>query len=136
VNLGGDVRVTGAAPSGGAWTVEVEHPTIGRLALVGLADGGMATSTTLRRRWTVDGEWRHHLIDPGTGRPSDTDLELAAVMAGEAWVAEVLAKAVLLRGADRAFQILGGTGAEGLAVTDDGDLVISPGLDAFLGVAS
>jgi thiamine biosynthesis lipoprotein len=135
VNLGGDVRVAGVAPTGGAWTVSVEHPGQGTLARLGVADGGVATSTTLRRRWTVDGEWRHHLIDPGTGLPSDSDLELAAVVASEAWVAEVLAKAVLLRGADRAFHVLGGTGAEGLAVGIDGRVVTSPGLTAFLGTA-
>jgi thiamine biosynthesis lipoprotein ApbE len=61
----------------------------------------------LKRRWTVGGEWRHHLIDPGTGRPSDTDLDLAAVVAREAWIAEAPAKAVLLPGSERAFQLLG-----------------------------
>jgi thiamine biosynthesis lipoprotein len=130
VNLGGDVRVTGAAPAGGAWTLDVEHPVLGRIALLGVADGGLATSTTLRRRWLVDGGERHHLIDPGTGLPSDTDLDLATVVAGEAWVAEVLAKAVLLRGSDRAFHLLGGTGAEGLAVAG-GEVLASPGLAAF-----
>jgi len=41
---------------------------------------------------------RHHLIDPRTGAPSDTDVSLATVVAGEAWMAEVLAKAVVLAG--------------------------------------
>ena len=131
VNLGGDVRVTGEPPVGDAWTVEVEHPTTGRLALLGLADGGVATSTTLKRRWTVDGEARHHLIDPGTGLPSDTDLDLASVVARDAWIAEVLAKAVLLRGADRAFRLLDGTGAEALATTGD-RVLTSPGLVRYL----
>jgi thiamine biosynthesis lipoprotein len=131
VNLGGDVRVIGDSPSGDAWTVEVEHPVQGTLALLGVADGGVATSTTLRRRWTVDGEPRHHLIDPGTGLPSDSDLDLAAVVASEAWVAEVLAKAVLLRGSDRAFHLLGGTGAEGLAVSGT-EILSSPGLPVYL----
>ena len=67
VNLGGDVRVTGEAPGGGTWTVAVEHPAAAApIALLGLADGAVATSTTLRRRWRVGGEVRHHLIDPAT----------------------------------------------------------------------
>jgi thiamine biosynthesis lipoprotein len=131
VNLGGDIRVAGAAPAGGGWTLAVEHPVHGTLDLLGVADGALATSTTLRRRWTVGGEPRHHLIDPGTGLPADSDLDLAAVVAREAWIAEVLAKAVLLRGADRAFQLLAGTGVEGLAVTTGGTVLASPGLGAF-----
>ena len=75
------------------------HPSIDEpIALIGLHVGAVATSTTLRRRWTVDGQVRHHLIDPTTGEPSRSDLELITVIAGEAWVAEVMAKAVLLRG--------------------------------------
>src|SRR4029077_21278987 len=93
VNLGGDVRVAGASPRGGACTCATEHEwSTCPLVRAGLVDGAVATSTTLRRAWHVDGEPRHHLIDPATGRPSATDLTAATVIAGEAWQAEVLAK--------------------------------------------
>jgi thiamine biosynthesis lipoprotein len=137
VNLGGDVRVRGRGPDGGGWTVAVEHPWSDRpVALLGLADGAVATSTTLRRRWQTDGEIRHHIIDPQTGLPSDTDLGLATVVAAEAWVAEALAKAVLLAGSAHPFDIVGGTGAEALAVDDGGRVVGTDGLAAFLAPAS
>jgi thiamine biosynthesis lipoprotein len=133
-NLGGDVRLVGTAPDGGTWTVAVEHPWQARpLVLVGLAEGAVATSTTLLRRWVSGGAPRHHLIDPQTGQPSDTDLTLATVVAGEAWVAEVLAKAVLLRGAAHAFDILGGTGAVGLAVDGAGAVHASAAFARYTG---
>jgi thiamine biosynthesis lipoprotein len=126
VNMGGDVRVLGTAPGGGTWTVAIEHPWQARpLVLVGLAEGAVATSTTLVRRWVSGGAPRHHLIDPQTGLPSDTDLNTAAVIAGQAWEAEVLAKAVLLRGSAYPFDILGGTGAAGVAVDDRGTVCTS-----------
>jgi thiamine biosynthesis lipoprotein len=135
VNLGGDVRLSGSGPDGHGWTVAVEHEwAAAPLALLGLADGAVATSTTLRRRWrSPDGVARHHLIDPQTGRPSDTDVNSATVVAASAWAAEVLAKAVLLRGAPAPFDILGGTGAEGMAVVDDGRVLATPGLGQYLG---
>ena len=137
VNVGGDVRVVGVGPTGGAWTVAVEHPWRSEpVALVGLADGAVATSTTLRRRWSSDGETRHHLIDPHTGMPSGTDVNLAAVVTAETWLAEVLAKAVLLAGATHCFDILGGTGAHGLAVDDHGHVHTSDGLARYLGGAA
>jgi FAD:protein FMN transferase len=118
VNLGGDVRVCGEGPQEQGWTVAVEHPWSTRpIVLLGLADGAVATSTTLRRRWqSNDGDHRHHLIDPQTGLPSDTDLTLTSVVAAEAWVTEVLAKAVLLAGSGHPFDILGGTQVQALAV--------------------
>jgi thiamine biosynthesis lipoprotein len=133
VNLGGDVRVAGVAPDGGAWTVAIEHPRVGRLGLVGLADGAVATSTTLRRRWMVDGEARHHLIDPRSGRPAETDVELASVIAAEAWVAEALTKSVMLRTAAVAFDVVEGTAGEALAVDTSGRILTTPGLTAYLG---
>jgi thiamine biosynthesis lipoprotein len=133
VNLGGDVRVAGNGPDGGSWTVAVEHPEAGAIAQIGLADGAVATSTTLRRRWRVGGEERHHLIDPQTGQPSDTDLTTATVVAGQAWMAEVLAKAVLLAGSTHPFDIVGGTGAEALAVDRDGAVLATRGLASYLG---
>lgn len=134
VNLGGDVRVAGVGPEGQAWTVAVEHEWSDEpVASLGVACGAVATSTTLRRRWPVGGELRHHLVDPRTGLVSDSDLNHVTVVAASAWTAEVLAKAVLLRGSVDAFDILGGTGAEGLAVTMGGEVRSTSGLSAYLG---
>ena len=137
VNLGGDLRVAGEGPAGDTWTVAVEHPGSPEpIARLGLADGAVATSTTLRRRWRVGGEPRHHLIDPRTGAPSATGVDLAAVVAGQAWLAEVLAKAVLMAGWRGASAVLAGTGAEALTVASGGRIHATPGLSAFLGGAT
>jgi thiamine biosynthesis lipoprotein len=98
-----------------------------------LRDGAVATSTTRRRRWIAGGREHHHLIDPWTGSPSASDLTLAAVVAGQAWVAEVLAKAVLLRGSAAAFDLVAGLGANALTVDRDGAVRSTPGLAAFIG---
>lgn len=136
VNLGGDVRVAGEAPHGPGWTVAIEHPwSATPLALVGVVDGAVATSTTLRRRWRVDGESRHHLIDPQTGLPSDSDIALASVIASDAWMAEVLAKAVLLAGSAHPFDLIDGTGVEALIVDEKGRVNASEGLCRYLGGA-
>jgi thiamine biosynthesis lipoprotein len=134
VNMGGDVCVRGDAPEAGGWTIAIDHPWSTRpIANVGVEDGAVATSTTLRRRWTVDGNERHHLIDPRSGAPADTDLNLVSVIAGSAWAAEVLAKAVLIRGSEHPFDLVGGSAAEALIVHDDGRVDVSDGFRAFLG---
>ncbi|HEY3763875.1 MAG TPA: FAD:protein FMN transferase [Gaiellales bacterium] len=131
VNLGGDVRVAGTAPEGGAWTVAVEHPwTDTPVVMLGLAGGAVATSTTLRRRWTVAGEPRHHLIDPRTGVSAGGPANLAAAVAGRAWVAEVQAKAVLLGSAWRGSGLP--DGVEALRVDASGRVRTTPGLAAYM----
>jgi thiamine biosynthesis lipoprotein len=133
INMGGDLRVAGAGPDGAPWTIAIEHPWLREpVTLVGLAGGAVATSTTLKRAWTAGGERRHHLIDPMTGEPSHSDLDLVSVIAGDTWVAEVLAKAALLRGAERAFDIIDHD-VQALTVDHDGVLRATPGFTAFTG---
>jgi len=133
INLGGDVRVEGVSPTGEAWTVAVEHPEHdGAFARVGIARGAVATSTTLRRAWLVNGEPRHHLIDPRTGRPSLSELTFATVVSGHAWMAEVLAKTVLLCGAPHQFDLVGACAAAAFAIDSSGRVSTSDGIDAFL----
>jgi thiamine biosynthesis lipoprotein len=68
VSVGGDLRVAGAAPNGRAWNVAIEDPRTDRpITFVELLDGGVATSTTLRRRWRMGQRPHHHLLTPGTG---------------------------------------------------------------------
>ncbi len=104
VNVGGDLRVIGAAPDGDEWVIAVEHPDhhddprhhLTHLALTG---GGVATSTAARRRWsTRNGTPVHHLIDPMTSLPATTTRQQVTVVAGCAWWAEALAKVAFLDG--------------------------------------
>jgi thiamine biosynthesis lipoprotein len=137
INLGGDVRVSGVAPDGGAWTIAVQHPMKNEpLACLGVSDGAVATSTTLRRQWNIAGETRHHLIDVATGRPSGTHRTFATVVAGYAWAADVLAKALVLDKNRDPFARLRQSGAEALIVNDDGHIDTSFGLAAFMRTAA
>ena len=122
VNLGGDVRATGSAPGTGSWTVAVEDEARPGtdLAWLALADGAVATSTRLRRRWRRDGRELHHLIDPASGAPTTNEVETVTVVAGEAHWAEVLAKAALISGLKDGTALLETHGVAGLLVTEDG----------------
>ena len=70
VDLGGDIAVWGEPPDRGTWRIAVADPRHGgRLSVLSLRAGGVATSGRDRRRFGLDGEL-HHLIDPATGEPA------------------------------------------------------------------
>ena len=122
VNLGGDLRVEGHGPSDGQWIIAVESPVLGETAVCtfALRAGGVATSTTALRAWTVDGDKRHHLIDPATGRPvSGRFVQATAVAASAAW-AEVAAKSALLAPGLDACEAIEELGCSGALVRFDG----------------
>jgi thiamine biosynthesis lipoprotein len=102
VNVGGDVRVRGVPEQAAEWSIAVEHPDDPRrtIAIVRLADGGVATSTVARRRWSADdGTEIHHLVDPNTSQPAATHFRQATVVSGRTQWAEVYAKCALIDGA-------------------------------------
>jgi thiamine biosynthesis lipoprotein len=137
VNVGGDLRVRGAPPDSvpsSGWAIGIENPfTAECVAVLGLADGGVATSSPLRRRWVAaGGNPSHHLIDPRTGKPTDAGLAAVSVVAAHAWKAEMLSKAVFVNGATAGAAILDRFGAAGLFVTDDGSILTTTNLSDFL----
>jgi thiamine biosynthesis lipoprotein len=133
VNLGGDLRVIGEAPTDAGWVVGLEHPFGGDvLGALQLAQGAIATSTRGKRHWERNGRPVHHLVDPTTGTPAWTGVASVTVVAGEAWRAEVLAKAVFVAGADAGPELLRAAGAGGLIVDDAGAMQRLHGLEEFL----
>jgi len=120
-DLGGDLRIAGP-PLDQPLVVEIDDPhgAGAAAATVRLREGALATSSTAGRRWTVDGEVRHHLIDPTSGRPATSGLASVTVLAADAAWAEVLAKAALVAGEAEGVALLERHGTPGLLVTDGG----------------
>ncbi len=93
ISAGGDVR--SADPNA---TVSIEDPWGEIAATVRLGAGGLATSSSTRRRWRVGDGNAHHIIDPRRLRPAVSPVFSATVTAATAVEAEAGAKAVLLHG--------------------------------------
>jgi thiamine biosynthesis lipoprotein len=87
VSAGGDLAVRGGGvigfPGGGA---------------VHLLAGALATSGRDRRRWSRGGERQHHLLDPASGRPSDSPWETVTACGASCVGADLAAKAGFLLG--------------------------------------
>ncbi len=73
--LGGDLAVAGVPEGSPGFLVEVAErheplPQDAPIARIALAVGGLATSTTVVRRWGAGRREVHHLLDPRTARPA------------------------------------------------------------------
>ena len=106
VDLGGDMAFAGTPGADRTWRIGVvdERTRLGRNGGLeseqwldfpaGIAHAGVATSTSLTRRWA---DARHHVLDPGTGSSTDERLVQATVTGPRAWECEAWATAVLVR---------------------------------------
>jgi thiamine biosynthesis lipoprotein len=102
VNLGGDIVARGMPQNRAGWEVSIEDPfTHQGMVDLCLHDVSIVTSGVDFRRWTSsEGAVKHHIIDPTTGEPADTDILTASVVHPHAPTAEAYAKAVLLMGSE------------------------------------
>lgn len=126
VDAGGDIAISGRQKDGSEWPIGVTNPfEEGKnLELLMVEGGGVATSGKDYRRWIFNGEMKHHIIDPRTMHPAETDILAATVLAENVMDAEVYAKTALILGSERGKQWLDNHhDARYLLVLDDGTLV-------------
>ncbi|MCL4559624.1 MAG: FAD:protein FMN transferase [Chloroflexi bacterium] len=104
VNAGGDMFMVGTPSQEDRWGIALEDPRdpANTLAVLRVDDGAVATSSITKRRWLQGDQPRHHLIDPRSGRPVETDWLSVTVIASHATTAEVFAKALLIAGSHEA----------------------------------
>lgn len=100
VDAGGDIAISGRQQNGQPWVIGIEDPFAhGQdYDLLMLGRCGVATSGTDFRRWQQNGIWRHHIIDPRTGMPAETDLTSVTVVAPTVMQAEAATKIILITG--------------------------------------
>jgi len=131
VNAGGDIFAYQTPPGQKGWEIDIIHPRQPEqfMARLYLHHQALATSTVARRRWQRNGQTMHHLIDPRTGQPAQTDALSVSVVANRTVMAEVYAKVALILGVEAGIAWLQNLpGVEGLIYTSDGQLVLTPGL--------
>jgi thiamine biosynthesis lipoprotein len=122
VDCGGDIAARGRPSDADGWYVGVQDPFIpdSDCALLAVSGRGVATSSTLKRRWRTDEGYAHHLIDSRTRAPSTTDVAAVTVVAPDATLADFHAKVALLKGSVEGLSHLEAEpGVEGLLTLHD-----------------
>jgi FAD:protein FMN transferase len=135
VDAGGDIAVSGLQRNGSPWAIGVADPfqPEADLATVMLSGGGVATSGIDYRRWQRGGVWQHHIIDPRTGLPAQTDLASVTMIAPSVMEAEIGAKVVLILGSqDGLTWLTGQPGLEGMLILQDRQRITTAGFERYL----
>lgn len=108
INLGGNVAVMGTSPSNSTgWNVGVQDPDETRGEVVGasrMKDGAVVTSGIYERTLQVDDKVYHHILDPRTGYPLETDLSGVTIFAPSSFEGDAYSTAIFMMGKDKGME--------------------------------
>ncbi len=120
VSLGGDIHASGEPVDDNGWRVPLLHPLTGEAVdHHALFSGALVMSTVALRRWRRGDVEHHHIIDPRSGTPADTDLVAVAVAAQSAARGEALAKAAIIAGSIEGAVLLRSADVKAWMISDD-----------------
>ena len=108
VEVGGEIRCKGKNPKGQKWKISIDKPirtdTINHdsQCIVELTSGGLATSGNYRNYTPGSTPGTGHTISSRSGRPVETDILSATVIAQSAMEADALATSMIALGSEKA----------------------------------
>lgn len=101
VSIGGNLMVIGKKSRTEQFLFGVRDPRGSAndyLAVVSLPDSTMATSGDYERYFEQDGKRYHHILDPATGRPAQTDLISVSVISEDGGYADYMSTYLFIKG--------------------------------------
>lgn len=133
LNFGGNVVAIGAKPDQSPWRVGIQKP-FGKagqyVEMLDVTNRAVVTSGDYQRYFFQEGRCYHHLLNPATGYPADSDLDSATILCENSAEGDALSTICYLMGSQKAIEYLESLeGVEGLLVKKDGSLVCTSGLE-------
>ena len=108
IDLGGNVRTIGNK-KGSTWRIGIQDPDGVRgeyFGVLDISDKCVVTSGAYERYFIEDGKKYHHIIDPHTGYPADSDITSVSIIAADGAKADALSTAVYVLGVEKGLSLL------------------------------
>ncbi|MGI6442733.1 MAG: FAD:protein FMN transferase [Synergistaceae bacterium] len=109
IDLGGNIAVVGKAPQNRAWRLGLQHPKSPRgryFAVIDAIDTSVVTSGPYERYFEENGVIYHHIFDPSSGHPSNSDLESVTIISKNSAEADALCTAFFIMGEKKSIEFL------------------------------
>ncbi len=134
ISIGGNVFIHGQKPDGTNYKVGFRDPNnseISAIASVELKDSVFAVSGGYERFFEENGEVYHHILDPTTGKPSNSDILTVGIIHKDGAIADFYSTTLFVQGKEKAIEYFK-NGGTGMFLDKDNVLYVSSNLKSSL----
>ncbi|MGN1402817.1 MAG: FAD:protein FMN transferase [Ruminococcus sp.] len=134
MSLGGNVMTLGTKPDGSSWNIAITNPFApdSVIASLTVTDQAAVTSGNYEKYFEQDGKRYHHILDPKTGAPAESDVVSTTILASKGIDCDALSTATYIMGAEDGMALINTLdGIEAVFVTSDGDIITSDHIDQY-----
>lgn len=135
LSIGGNLMVNGKKPDGSEFKFGIRDPrgtAADYLAVIELDGYIMATTGDYERFFEEGGVRYHHVLDPFTGYPADTDLVSVTIVSKDGTLADAMSTILFMKGSDEIIKYLDSDDFWVIAVDRDNNVITSPGVRGAL----
>lgn len=133
IDLGGNIVLIGGKPDGTEFKIGIQKPFEDRNEIIGsiaLKDYAAVSSGIYERCFWKDGKFYHHILNPKTGYPCESDLTGVTILAKEAAKADVLSTTCFILGKEKGLKLIDSMeDVYAVFITKEGEVIYSEGLE-------
>ncbi len=136
ISIGGNIYVHGKKPDGTQYRIGFRDATasdVSALAAIELTDKVFAVSGTYERFFEEGGETYHHILDPKTGKPANSDIVSVGIIHEDGAVADFYSTALFVSGKQSAIDYFTG-GGSGIFLDNENNIYVSKDLEGSFDV--
>ncbi|MBU3157490.1 FAD:protein FMN transferase [Clostridium estertheticum] len=140
INLGGNILTLGTKIDGTPWSVGIQDPfkTRGEFALaISVINKSVVTSGNYERYFEVEGKRFHHIINPSTGYPSESDIVGATIISDNSIDGDGLSTGVYIMGVQKAIKLIEEIeGVDAILITKSKEIYVTSGMKGKFTITS
>lgn len=132
INLGGNVLALGSKPDGSSFVIGIQDPDSPRgdyLMSIEIDDTSVVSSGDYERYFEYNGKKYHHILNPKTGFPADTNIKQVTIVTANSQTADGLSTSFLLLGVEKGLALVESIeGVDAIVITKDHQIYFTEGL--------
>lgn len=129
IDLGGNIYALGSKSSDSNWKIGIQNPFNDRGEVVGgieVSDKTVVTSGIYERFIEENGVKYHHILNPKTGYPYETDIAGVSIIADESIDADALSTLTFTKGVEEGLRFIEGLdNVDAIFITNDKKIYIT-----------